>query len=314
MKLIFSYSPLLWRGAGGEVKNKPMKVAGFTFVRNAIKYDYPIVEAIQSILPICDEVVVAVGNSEDGTLELIQSIQDPKIKIITTIWDDQLREGGKVLAVETNKAFQAISKDVDWCFYIQGDECLHEKYLPIVQQAMKDYLNQPAVEGLLFDYKHFYGSYDYYAQSRRWYRKEIRVVRNQPQISSYKDAQGFRKAGRKLKVKQIPAEIYHYGWVKPPEGYKLKFRDFGKMYHENHENSEVAKETFEFTFDNAGTLIPFADTHPKVFQPRVERMNWKLTFDPSKVSYQPSLKEKILGWIEKITGYRMFEYKNYQKI
>lgn len=107
-----------------------MKIAGFTFVRNAIKFDYPIIEAITSILPICDEVVVAVGNSEDDTLGLIKSINSPKIKIIETIWDDSLREGGRVLAVETDKALAAVSPDVDWCFYIQGDEVVHEQYLP----------------------------------------------------------------------------------------------------------------------------------------------------------------------------------------
>ena len=49
-----------------------MKVSGFTFVRNAVKYDYPVVESIASILPLCDEVVVAVGQSEDGTRALIR--------------------------------------------------------------------------------------------------------------------------------------------------------------------------------------------------------------------------------------------------
>ena len=58
-----------------------MKVAGFTIIRNAIKFDYPVVEAITSILPICDEFVVAVGNSDDETLQLIKQIDSPKIKI-----------------------------------------------------------------------------------------------------------------------------------------------------------------------------------------------------------------------------------------
>ena len=93
-----------------------MFVSGFTIVRNAIRFDYPIVEAIKSILPLCDEVVVAVGKSEDETLQLIKSINDSKIKIIETIWDDSLREGGKVLAAETNKAYDTISEKADWCF------------------------------------------------------------------------------------------------------------------------------------------------------------------------------------------------------
>jgi len=106
-----------------------MKVSGFTFIRNGIDYDYPIVEAIHSILPLCDEVIVAVGNSNDETLSLIQSIQSDRIRIIQTVWDDSLREGGQVLAVETDKALAAVSSDSDWCIYIQGDEALHEERL-----------------------------------------------------------------------------------------------------------------------------------------------------------------------------------------
>ena len=90
-----------------------MKVSGFTIVRNAIKYDYPIIEAITSVLPLCDEFVVAVGNSEDATLELIRKIPSPKIRIIETIWDDNLRKGGRTFALETDKALQAVSEDAD---------------------------------------------------------------------------------------------------------------------------------------------------------------------------------------------------------
>lgn len=168
-----------------------MKVSGFSFIKNAIKYDYPIVEAITSILPICDEFVVAVGKSEDDTLSLIQSIDPHKIRIIETEWDESLREGGRVLAVETDKAFKAISKDSDWAFYIQGDEVMHEKYLPVVKNAMEKFNNDSSVDGLLFNYLHFYGSYDYVGSADNWYPHEIRVIKNNPSIYSYKDAQGF---------------------------------------------------------------------------------------------------------------------------
>ena len=291
-----------------------MKVAGFTIVRNAIKYNYPIVEAIESVLPICDEFIIAVGNSDDGTLELMRSIKSDKIRIIETVWDDTLREGGKVLAEETNKAFKAISSDVNWCFYIQGDECIHENYLPVVKKAMEDNLNSNKVEGLLFNYKHFYGSYDFYAISRNWYRKEIRVVRNLPGISSYKDAQGFRLDGRKLNAKQIDAEIYHYGWVKPPEGYTLKFRDFNKLWHSDEVVNKKFDATYVFEYDNAGKLHHFESSHPKVMQKRIDQVNWKFDLDPTKLKSKTKLKYKILDFIEKLTGYRLFEYKNYNKV
>ena len=161
-----------------------MKVAGFTIIRNATKFDFPIVEAINSILPICDRVFVAVGNSEDNTLERIRNINPEKIEIIETVWDDSLRDGGKVLAVETNKAFKAITDEYDWAFYIQGDEVIHEKYLNTVKQSMEKYLNETDIDGLLFKYLHFYGSYDYVGNSSKWYPFEIRVIRNNKNIYS----------------------------------------------------------------------------------------------------------------------------------
>jgi len=178
-----------------------VKVVGFTFIRNAIKYDYPVVEAIQSILPLCDEVVVAVGNSEDGTYDLIKAIHPSKIKIIETTWDDTLREGGAVLAVETNKALKAITSDAHWAIYIQGDEVIHEKYHPVIRAGMAQHLNSSNVDGLLFKYIHFYGSYDFVGVTDNWYPYEIRIIKNNSSIYSYKDAQGFRKGdNQKLSI------------------------------------------------------------------------------------------------------------------
>ena len=216
-----------------------MKVSGFTFIRNAIKYDYPIVEAIKSILPICDEVVVAVGKSNDATLSLIQNI-DPKIRIVETVWDEKLKEGGEVLAVETNKAFNEIDANTDWCFYIQGDEAIHEKYLDTVYAAMKQYKDDKNVDGLLFKYLHFYGSYDYVGNSNKWYRNEIRVIKNDKNIYSYRDAQGFRKGNNeKLNVKPIDAFIYHYGWVREPHAMQAKFNSFGSLWNGDRKSTRL---------------------------------------------------------------------------
>jgi len=209
-----------------------MKVSGFTFIRNAVNNDYQVVEAITSILPICDEFVVAVGKSEDDTRLLIENINSPKIKIIDTIWDDDLREGGKVFAIETNKALDAISANTDWAFYIQGDEVVHEKYLPLIKKEMEENLGHSNIEGLLFKYIHFYGSYDFYGDTRRWYRREIRVIKNIKGMRSYRDAQGFRLDDRKIQVKLIDAYIYHYGWARPPQGLTNKGRNFNKFYHD----------------------------------------------------------------------------------
>lgn len=291
-----------------------MKVGGFTFIRNAVKNDYPVVEAITSILPICDEFVIALGNCEDDTEELILGINSPKIRIIRTIWDDSLREGGVVFANQTDIAFNNLSADVDWAFYIQGDECVHEKYLPLVKKEMENNLSNNAVEGLLFKYLHFYGSYDYYGHSRRWYRREIRILRNNKAIHSYRDAQGFRLDGRKIQVKLIDAYIYHYGWVKPPDGLKNKLKNFNQFYHTDEWLKSNIPETFEFDYKNADRLIQFTDTHPKVMQNRINSINWKLNLDIKKLSKKMSFRRKALQKIEDLTGWRVSEYRNYKLI
>lgn len=290
-----------------------MKVTGFTIIRNAIKYDYPVVEAITSILPICDEFIVAVGNSEDETLQLIKNINSPKIKIIETVWDDALRQGGQVLAIETNKAFDAISADTDWCFYIQSDECVHEKHLASIKEAMQKYKDDKQVDGLLFNYVHFYGTYNYVGNSRRWYRKEIRIIKNDKSIRSYKDAQGFRKTDNsKLNVKQIDTEIYHYGWVKTPKAQQAKQENFHKMWHDDEWMKKNIPQAEEFDYSQIDSLEEFKGTHPKVIQERINAANWNFKFDKSHIKI--SLKDKVLLFIEKTTGWKVGEYRNYKVI
>ena len=65
-----------------------MKVSGFTFFKNGEILGYPFLESIKSVLPILDEFVIAVGNSDDNTLQKIKSIKNNKIRIIETQWNE----------------------------------------------------------------------------------------------------------------------------------------------------------------------------------------------------------------------------------
>lgn len=289
-----------------------MKVTGFTFIKNAVKYQYPIVEAIESILPLCDEVIVAVGNSEDNTRNLVQRIDLKKIRIIDTVWDESLKHGGKVLAEETNKAFRAIGEDSDWCFYIQGDEVLHEQYHQEVYEQMKRWKEAEEVDGLLFKYRHFYGSYDYVGVASNWYKHEIRVIRNNKKIYSYRDAQGFRKENnQKLNVKLIDAYIHHYGWVREPKAMFAKQNNFGRFY-DGPEGDVGRVYVGEFDYSKIDALQKYRGTHPSVMQSRIDSANWKFEYD---LSYNKlGFKERFKNLIEKFTGKRPFDYKNYRII
>ncbi|MGZ3884935.1 MAG: glycosyltransferase family 2 protein, partial [Bacteroidia bacterium] len=197
-----------------------------------------------------------------------------------------------------------------WCFYIQSDEALHEKYHELVLESMRKYKDDKSVDGLLFDYLHFYGGYNYVGNSRRWYRKEIRIIRNDKNIRSYKDAQGFRKRDdTKLNVKAIEAAIYHYGWVKPPKAQQAKQENFHKMWHDDEWMKKNIAAVEEFDYSDIDTLELFNDTHPKPMLGRVAGQSWVFHYDPSKLKL--SLKDKLLRMIENSSGWRPGEYKNY---
>jgi hypothetical protein len=290
-----------------------MKIAGFTIIRNALKYDYPVKEAILSILPICDVFYVGLGKSEDDTRKLIESIPSEKICIIDTEWNDNLREGGLVLSEETNKVFDQIPPEYEWCFYIQSDECIHEEDLPTIKKAAEENLHNKNIDGLLFRYKHFYGQYNYIGAGRRWYAHEIRIIRNNKIIRSYKDAQGFRfDNNKKLRVKKINAFVHHYGWVKPPRAQQAKQENFHKMWHNDQWMKNNIAQTEEYDYTNIDLLEEFKGTHPRIMEERILKANWTFSYDPTKAKL--SIKYRILFWLEKLTGWRAGENKNYKEV
>jgi len=286
-----------------------MKITGITIVRNAVLNDFPVVEAISSILPVVDEMIVSIDKGDDDTDALIRSIQSDKLKIIYSTWDMNLREGGRVYALETDKVKSHVSPDTDWIFYIQADEVIHEKYHSVIRQTAERYKDDKRVEGLLFQYLHFYGTYDYVGDSRKWYRHEVRIIRNDPSISSYKDAQGFRKGEVKLNVVPVAAEVYHYGWVKSPEQMKKKLNNTLVFYSNDDSGIREFREKNQvFDFNEFDSLKKFEGVHPKVMQARIASKNWDVLLDISRKKL--SLRVKILLFIEQLTGKRLFEFSN----
>jgi hypothetical protein len=217
-----------------------------------------------------------------------------------------------VFAKETDKAFNAISADVDWAFYIQADECVHERDLPIIKKEMENTLHNSKVEGLLFNYLHFYGSYDYLTESRKWYRREIRIVKRALNVRSFRDAQGFRIDNRKIRVKLINAYICHYGWVKPPKGLVEKGQNFSHFYDKNVVKTEVP-ETASFDYGNAVNLKVFKGSHPGVMAERIKRSNWKFDIHVKRRKTH-TLRQRFLQKLFEITGLRIGEYKNYVRV
>lgn len=260
-----------------------MTVSGFSIIRNALRYGYPVVEAVTSILPICDEFILNVGASDDDTLDLVRTISSPKLRVIERTWDLGLRYGGHLISRETNAALQECRGT--WCFYIQADEVLHERYLPVVTAAMGRFENDTRVEGLQFAYRHFYGSFDYYQDNyRRWYVREGRVIRRDENIISWGDGLNFtHRDGSRIRLKRIDAEIYHYGYVRPPAVMFDKSRAFNALYHSDEEVERIVPAGAP-SYTELGHLKRFTGTHPAVMRDRIRVSRW--AFD-AKIEDQP---------------------------
>jgi hypothetical protein len=252
-----------------------MRLSGFTFCRNAVRYDYPVVESIQSILPIVDEFIVNVGRCEDGTLELIRSIGDTKIRIVESVWDETLRKDGLIYSQQTNIALAHCTGD--WAFYLQADEVIHEDDLPRVVRAMQTHLHTPDVKGLVFRYLHFVG--DYWSTNPWFYHKAVRIIRNNGEVESCGDAVGFHfkatgqylQSGPREWLVPSMAQVFHYGWVKDPKTMLVKKQEQTKVYHGDAPPPSEAKlyELATFGFEDYPILKEFHGSHPAVMRARV---------------------------------------------
>jgi hypothetical protein len=288
-----------------------VKISGVTIVKNAIEFDYPIVECIQSLLPIVDEMIVSLGDCNDATEALINSIGSPKIKIVHSVWDKSLQSGGTVLAVETNKALQHVSPLSDWIFYLQADEVIHQQDYNAIVEAATAFKDNKNIDGLLFNYHHFFGTFNYVGDSRQWYAHEIRMIKNDKSITSYRDAQGFRKNNQKLKVKKANAFLYHYGWVRTPNAQLKKLQNF-YTYWSGGEAAPVADDAMYDYFKNADSVAIFKGTHPAIMEQRIKLRNVSIHLDIKKKNF--TAKYYLLYKIEKWTSIRLFAYKNYKLV
>ncbi len=309
-----------------------MLISGYTFVRNATKLAYPLKESILSILDLVDEFVIAYikGDEDDNTLQVIKSINSTKIKIIDAKWEPERFKQNTLYAYLSDVAKKECTGD--WLFYLQVDEVVHEKYLPTIKNACKHFLNNPKVEGLLFNYRHFWGDYSHCFTHHGWYPKEIRIIRNLPEIHSWRDAQSFRfysqfeptttfyqskKVARKLNVALITAEIYHYGWVRPPYTMSTKQDRMVKTWN----GTKTETEIVDFDYGPLNKVPKFTKTHPVVMQEKIAKINWSKELQYSGKALKgrslykhEKLKYRIRTWIELnlLGGREIGGFKNYK--
>lgn len=276
-----------------------ISISGFTFIRNGVELGFPFEASIRSLLPLVDEFVVAVGRGNDDTLARVLAIGDPKIRVIETLWNERMADRGFVYAQQ--KMIAQYSCTGDWAFYLEGDEVVHEEDLAAIRASVEKHHGNPAVEALVFDYHHFYGSAQWVSVSPGWYRRECRLIRNT--IRSYApDGQYWlvtteHKRPRNPQAALANAHIYHYGWIRRNEDMQKKLDQVSKYW------ADSTTMQIKYSQFDARALEAFKGTHPKAVQA------WLLTgaeqdlkIDPA---YQPTRKENkyhLMRRIELLTG------------
>ena len=275
-----------------------VSISGFTFIRNGVDLGFPFEASIRSLLPLVDEFVVAVGQGSDDTLARVRAIADPRIRIIETLWNERMADRGFVYAQQ--KMIAQYSCTGDWAFYLEGDEVVHEGELSAIRESVERHHANGAVEALVFDYHHFYGSADWISISPGWYRRECRLIRNT--IRSYApDGQYWlvtteHKKGRNPRAALANAHIYHYGWIRRNEDFQKKLDQVSKYW------ATPAAQIQYSQFDRRA-LAPFQGTHPQaVKQWLATEAESALVIDPR---YKPTPKENkyhFMRQIETLTG------------
>lgn len=229
---------------------------------------YPIQASLRSLLPLVDELIVGVGDGDDGTLEAVQAVNDPKLSVFRSTWD-LTRRDGLTLSEETNKALAKCSGD--WAIYLQADEVLHEADRPVVRTALER-AHGTRVEALSLLYYHFYGSYQTYKDDpRHWYRRATRIVRTGTGIESVGDACAFmvREPGgwRQPRRRRVSAHVYHYGRALPPGRMLDKQRNLESLYYDQSwRDQHGLREDLDpnLVYADRRHLRVFTGTHPAV--------------------------------------------------
>ena len=283
-----------------------MQISGFTIIRNATRLDFPLEASIRSVLPAVDEMIVNVGESEDDTLDRVRAIADPRLRVLQTTWDST--RGPAMLADETQRAMAACRSP--WGIYIQADEVLGDGGAALIRATIERCDPDPRIEGVLVEYRHFYGGFTTVVRNRKWYRREVRAVRlgGPADVRSYRDAQGFRAgpAMRRIRAVASGAVMSHYGWARPSWALDAK------------RSEDIALDPARRGGLARRPLVPwipglerFDGEHPQAVREWIAARDAHGQMVAARRFEAHHLRLMLSGAIEHATGWRPFEFRNY---
>ncbi len=286
-----------------------MRVSGFTFLRNGQLLGYPFVQSIRSILPIVDEFIIALGPCEDDTREILLGMNEPKLRIVETQWNQNLRNDYSIRGFNygQQKSIALFNCTGDWAFYLEGDEIVHEEDLPAIRRNMERYQNDSRVESLVFDYLHFYGNTNTQAWSPRWYRRAPRIIKTSIPVWAPKGlfflVLKSSKKGRYPHAAHSGGRIFHYGYVRTEETFQAKY-DKTEIYWRRDKSIPERKKISYGQVDPVA-LRPFNGSHPGVIEGFFPTAEGPFSADPNYRPTKRDLRHRVTLQLEKWFGFEL---------
>ena len=285
-----------------------MRVSGFTFLRNAVINGYPFEESIQSILPIVDEFICVIGESQDETRDRVVAIGDPKIRIIDSQWNESMQDRGFVYGQQ--KMMAQYNCSGDWAFYLEGDEALHEAEVDQIWQTMQDNLADTEVEALYFDFFHFYGTHQQVGIAG--YRRAPRIIRNSIRTIApdglFWVVMDRNKKGRYPKAKHAGGNIYHYGHCRSVSKMSEKLNQVGKYWGSTHGKFQGYGDI------DVAELRPFMGTHPRIMSDWIESEAESIFLqNPDYKLSHRDIRNRLRFWVEEKLGIEISK-KHYRSL
>ncbi len=256
---------------------QPSNISGCVAARNSVKFGYPLRECLESLVPICDEVVLAYDpTTDDGTPELAIRLRDELgIVLFESPWDMNNMKKGLEIGHQSQVAMDACSPSTEWRLCVQQDEAFHEEDHSKIQELVRNDL--PGVTGFDFVRPYFFGNL--HTIRRDWSVKITRLTKKGTHTYDDFDGQNCRPLNPLMHHADSGIWLYHYSRIGDPQLIAKRVRNVDSFFHAEDnlpEESELAPydfstreyDSYAFTENPKEThseLLTYQGTHPLPF-------------------------------------------------
>lgn len=233
-------------------------IGGLLVTHNCLEYDYCFEAALDSLFPLCDEVVVSDSGSTDGTLERLYEIAEKqtKLRIVQYPWNPPVGAGHGWFIEWLNHSRKHLT--TKYQMSLDADEVLHEDSYAEIFDAAR--IGVP----LYMTRLNFWKDHRRIAPPGkivghwvlRFGRADLPTISDAPEGPA-PIAEGAISSN---------CQIFHYGFIRRKEAFFAKSKVMQKAWFNDYDKRLVRAEQENISWHDLtlpeSDLLPFSGTHP----------------------------------------------------